>query len=210
MKTKLYLTGLLLVGLLTALQDADAACKKEKVKLTVNEHGLWLKPDGGKCMPVADPADFSFTFAIELKTPGAYSLRDGQVHVRQAVAKEVNGVPVDCSSDLEFEESEYTNTGEDDIEVTVVGEGSAIGDSICYEIVVDDIGILDPRATVEDQVSMMGNLAAELKALLGAFDVLVNSGLGDSLTGVSVDEFLQDNYDMTEDEARALIREFGK
>ncbi len=211
MKKARFLVAMLLpvlAGVLMTTQDALAACKSEKVKLSVNEYGLWLKPDGGaKCLPVADPAAVSVSFPIELKTPGSYALRDGQVHVRQALAKEIDGAAIDCSDNLEFEETEYTNTGEDDIIVTVVGTDSAFGEYICYEIVVDDIGMLDPRAEVDDQFTLRGDLAVELADLIGAFELLIESGLGDPLTGVSLGDFIEANYGMTEEEARRLIGE---
>lgn len=201
-----------LAGLLMTTQDAFAGCKSEKVKVSINEHGIWLKPDGGaKCLPVVDPAAVNVSFPIELKTPGSYALRDGQVHVRQALAKEVEGAVIDCSDNLEFEESEYTNTGEDDIMVTVIGTDASFGEYICYEIVVDDIGVLDPRAEVDDQFALQGEyLAAELADLIGAFELLIESGLGDPLTGVSLGDFIEANYGMTEEEARRLIQEFQK
>ena len=147
-------------------------------------------------VPVADPADFRYKLLIRLQPQGGYTLRDGQVHVRQVSVKEANGAPLECSDELEFEQAEYTNTGDDNIVVIVVGEGSALGEMICYEIIVDDVGMLDPRAEVDDQFSMMGNLNRERQALAEAYNHLLSTGLGDSLLGVSLDDFIMDGYDM--------------
>lgn len=209
MKNARFLAAVMLpvlAGTLLTTQEADAACKVEQVNVRINEHGIWMKPDGGpKCLFVSDLSDVNVSFTIKLKTPGAYALRDGQVHIRQAIEKEENGTAIGCSSDLEFEESEYTNVGENDIEVTVIGEDISEGEFICYEIVVDDIGMLDPRAEVEDQDALRGHLGAELAELYGAFNLLNESSLGDSLTGQSFDDFVESNYDISAEEAQELI-----
>lgn len=200
-----------LAGLLMTTQVSYAACSNETVRVKINPHGIWVKPDGGpKCMNVPDPAAVNFEFPIKLNTPG-YSLRDGQVHVRQAAMKEVGGVGIGCSDNLEFEEPEYTNTGEDDIVVTVVtadGKSSSIGDFICYDIIVDDVGTIDPRAEVEDLTIFRLNLAKEIGELRAAYNLLVNSGLGDSLTGVSLEGFIEESYGLTEEETHQLIKEY--
>ena len=201
-----------LAGLLMTTQVSYAACSNETVRVKINPHGIWVKPDGGpKCHECARSRCCKcLEFPIKLITPG-YSLRDGQVHVRQAAMKEVGGVGIGCSDNLEFEEPEYTNTGEDDIVVTVVtadGKSSSIGDFICYDIVVDDVGTIDPRAEVEDLTIFRLNLAKEIGELRAAYNLLVNSGLGDSLTGVSLEGFIEESYGLTEEETHQLIKEY--
>lgn len=197
---------LLMTGALLPTGDAYAACHTGKVHLTINRHGLWVKPDGEpKCLGVADPSDVEVQFSIKLNTPGTYELRDGQVHVRQAIAKEEDGVSLPCSTDLSFEDNEYTNTGEDDIVVTVLGEDVSIGDVICYEIVVDDIGMLDPRAEVDDQDAVRGFQTFDIRELINAFDILADSGLTYSLMDVDLGEFIASNYGITEEEANNMI-----
>jgi deoxyribodipyrimidine photo-lyase len=63
---------------------------------------------------------------------------------------------------------------------------------LCYEIVVEDIGTIDPRARVQETFAINGNYAAELAQLIGAYDVLVDSNMGDALSGQSLDAFIRD------------------
>ena len=145
--------------------------------------------------------------AIGLKTPGPYQLRDGQVHVRQVPIMVVDGVEMPCGEELEFAEDEYTNVGQIDIVVDVVGADIPEDDVICYEIVVDDIGTLDPRARVEQGNALQVNYA-ELSAIIGAYDVLAESALGDALPSGTLDAYTQENYGMTEARARAEVRRY--
>jgi len=198
-----------LAGMLITTEDVHAACKAEKVKVQITPHGINMTPDDGpKCLFVNDLANVDVSFPIDLKTPGSYELRDGQVHVRRVAIKEAHGASIGCSSNLEFEQSVYTNVGEDDIVVRVLGEDIAEDEFICYEIVVDDIGMLDPRAEVEDQDALLGHIGGELAELIDAYNLLVGSGLGSSLTSVSLGDFIESNYGMTEAEAYQLIDDY--
>ncbi len=183
-------------------------CKSEKVTLKINEHALWLKPDGlPKCLFVSDFADVNVTFSIGLKTQGPYQLRDGQVHVRQVPIKVVGNVELPCGEELEFAAAEYTNVGENDIIVNVVGTNVPEGDVICYEIVVDDVGTIDPRARVEQGIAMQVNFA-ELSAIINAHDVLAESALGDTVPSGALDAYTQESYGMTEAQAREAVQKY--
>ena len=202
---QLFVLALISFALLLATGESRAACKNESVKLKVNEHGLWLKPDGlPKCLYVDDLAAVDVTFAIDLSTPGSYSLANGQVIVRNAPIKIKNGVEVECSSDLSLD-GDFTNTGEQDILVRVIGTDIDPGAIVCYEIVVEEIGMIDPRAEIIDQGALRTNLAAELTDLIAAYDLITQSGLGDALLGTSLDDFLEDSYGLSEADARQMV-----
>ncbi|MEO0579713.1 MAG: hypothetical protein AAFZ58_13585, partial [Pseudomonadota bacterium] len=139
-----------------------------------------------------------------LKSPGPYELRSGQVHVRNAVAKEIDGVAINCGQELELED-EYTNVDEDPILITVVGTNVPADDVVCFEIVVDDIGMLDPRARVVDEDALRGILDDRIRELVEAYDLLAESDLGVALLTDTLDSFLIENFDITEAKARLRL-----
>ncbi len=204
-RTALYLVLMASVVMVFAPDPASAQpCKAEAVKLKVHRHGLRLTPDGGpKCLDVSDLASVNATFSIGLNAP-QFDLEDGQVHVRRVTEKFFEGEELECGTELDFAQPEYTNVGENDIEVTVVGTNVSVGATICYEIIVDDIGSLDPRARVE-QAPNLGAFNQELADLIAAFDLLVQSALGEALSSISLDDFLQEHFGVTEADARGRI-----
>jgi hypothetical protein len=206
--SQLWLLLAVIAGPMLLSENASAQqCSSEKVNVKIHKHSIMVKPDGApKCLYSPNLTNVDVEFPIRLRTPGSYALRDGQVHVRQVEVKEVDGSEIECGTDLQFFEDEYTNTGETDIVVRVVGTDVPEDATLCYEIVVEDIGTIDPRARVKESFALNGNYQAELARLIGAYDILVDSNMGDSLSGQSLDDFIQDNYDMTEAEARELIQ----
>lgn len=202
-KLILSLTGLILMsGITLAPEPAFGNCDSEGMKLKIWKRGLKLTPaNGPKCLYVADLKDVDTQFTIKLR-PRRVTLENGDVTLTQ-VSNKTSG----CGSNLTLG-GHLSNSGNNDMVVTVKGNDVEDNETVCFEIDVKDIGMLDPRARVREQSLSSKNIALELNELLGAHDILIDSDLGAALAGVSLDEFLRDAFDMNEIEARNFIQKY--
>lgn len=186
-------------------QTAFSNCENGNLKLKAWKRGLKLTPaKGPKCLFVNDLANVNTSFTIDLDPRGNLSLVDNDVTVIQ-----VDNKPGGCGSNLILG-GDLTNTSEDTMVITVKGTNVAENETVCFDISVKDIGMLDPRARVRDQGRSFreAEVASEIDELLRAHEVLIDSDLGGSLEGQSLDLFLQQTYDMTEQQARAFVAEY--
>lgn len=186
---------------------AQRRCSSDKdFKLRIRDYSLRLSPENRlKCLAVQDYNDFEKTFRIELIPKGEYELRMDSVHVREVDTKFDGADAVECSDNLSFKDPEYSNNDRINyVEVTIVGEDAEKGDAICFDIEVDGVGTLDPRAQVTDEDALLGNRVLEIRELFDVYEFLLQEELAEPGPEKAFDEYFMDRYEITEDDARNL------
>lgn len=211
-KLVLTLVTLLLTSVFVlAPESANANCKREAFRLKVFDQGLKITAGGNPtCLSVLDAKNVDTSFKIRLETPqSSFKLTSGQVHVVRVENK------ADCGSNLVIV-GNPSNVDENDMIVSVKGinspDLSIDNEIICFDVIVDGVGTIDPRARVVEENGLLQNqnIANEMDELIGAYETLELSDFGTMLIERSLDEMLIDGFDMSEAEARGLIREHAK
>lgn len=211
-KTACSLATLLAAALSLGTTQAFAACPAniKKLGIKIHENKLVVTPrkpfnikpnlfQNGKATIYAD--------VIGLGSNPAYVVKQGQVHVQQRLVKNVNGVDTLCGTSLHFTEPEFTNDPDIDC-VTIEIEGDPTdGNEICFDVIVDGIGVMDPRARVTDENALLGS-RAEIQAAIDSIDELRNAEGGPREPNPIYDDYLDDLFGITEAEARAFLEEY--
>lgn len=207
-KLVLSLTALILASVFTlAPQSAYGKnCSDEKVKLTIKKHLLKLIPSKKPiCLNVTSVGKIDSSFTIEFKR-GSIPLEDGQVTVKQVYDKRAG-----CADAGTLTlGGKLTNSGNQTMTILVTGDDVDDNDTVCFDIDVRDIGMIDPRARVvrNNSISMVVIAEEEMSALINAYELLLDSDIGATLAVLSYEEILQNDFEISEEEAIEFVRQY--
>lgn len=213
MNQRITLAALILTLPLLLCAEASLACGKANVILHLSSSKIHIT-NGLKCIEVADPsAPINATMTINLPSAANYPLENGQVNVTTTVpsssdeefpVKSSDDDDLACDPGIEFD---GTNTGNSDMDVAITGEVTTTGVG-CYDVVIGGLGRLDPRAKIVDQNAAIG-IGAELAEVFGSIEVLKNTNYGPMFDILTLEEFFQSAYGISEEEARRLANNYS-
>ena len=220
-RTLIFVSAFIAATLLPVGGSAIAACNGNKPELVIriNDHKLVVAP--GRAPLSIPPSEFQnqlATFHVKVRAAkdkdgnDYYQLQPGQVHLRQVLVKEAtNGVAQHCgTNNLFFTEPEFDNSSDVNcIAVQIKGDGN-IDDEICFDVIVDGVGTMDPRARVNDE-DMRLALRPTIREKLDAVDELRElsvSGDGQQALSPMIEEFFGDYFGMTVAEARQFLEDY--
>lgn len=209
MNERIALAAVIVVLPLLLLTDRSFACNSSKVNLHLSSSKIHIS-NGLRCVEADDPSAINETMTIKLPSVGNYELQNAQVVVTTTDTSSNDDVefPVKSSDDASLAcdpgiEFSGTNVGNNDMSVSITGEVTTTGVG-CYDIVIKGLGRLDPRAKIVERNIARG-LKAELTDFFEAVDILQNSAYGPIFDILTLEEFFQSAYGISEEEARQIV-----
>lgn len=188
---------------------------KPEFKLKVKRNTIQITPDNKPLSISPDEfADRQATFQIKVidNGGGGFTVEPGDVVVTQVFTKTVGNVPEICTTELHFTEAEFTNELDANcVEVTIESQDDEVPDDeqICFDVMVKNVGTIDPRAQVTDEDSRRDLLPA-MQSRIEEIDELRMDDDQKSTFRPLFDAYFIERFGLTEAEARRYADEYAE